>query len=305
MPQKRVVFMGTPDYADKILEALIDDNEIEVISLFTQPDKPVGRKKVLTPPQTKVRALASNIPVYQPHSLKKEDYEAEIKDMNPDFIVVAAFGQILPKSILDIAPCINLHASLLPAFRGASPIQQSLLAGDKQTGVTAMLMDVGMDTGDIITSKSFDIPSEMLSFELFKSLTNIAVALTLDVLHAFESFDIKAQDDSKATYCKKISKADGEVTFSDAEAVVNRYRAFTPWPGIYLPSGLKLKRIALAQTDVRFESGKIIKVEKNRIEVACEQGSVYIYSVQPVSKKEMDIASFLNGQRLGLDDTLA
>ena len=305
MPQKRVVFMGTPDYADKILEALIDDNEIEVISLFTQPDKPVGRKKVLTPPQTKVRALASNIPVYQPHSLKKEDYEAEIKDMNPDFIVVAAFGQILPKSILDIAPCINLHASLLPAFRGASPIQQSLLAGDKQTGVTAMLMDVGMDTGDIITSKSFDIPSEMLSFELFKSLTNIAVALTLDVLHAFESFDIKAQDDSKATYCKKISKADGEVTFSDAEAVVNRYRAFTPWPGIYLPSGLKLKRIALAQTDVRFESGKIIKVEKNRIEVACEQGSVYIYSVQPVSKKEMDIASNLNGQRLGLDDTLA
>ena len=305
MAQKRVVFMGTPDYADKILEALIEDKEIEVISLFTQPDKPVGRKKVLTPPPTKVRALASNISVYQPHSLKKEDYEAEIKDMKPDFIVVAAFGQILPKSILDIAPCINLHASLLPDFRGASPIQQSLLAGDKQTGVTAMLMDVGMDTGDIISSKSFDIPSGMVSFELFEALTTLAVALTLEVLHSFESFDIQAQDDTKATYCKKISKADGEVTFSDATALVNRYRAFSPWPGIYLPSGLKLKNIELAQTDVHFESGTIIKVEKNRIEVGCTQGSVYIYSVQPVSKKEMDISSFLNGQRLGLDDTLA
>ena len=303
--QKRVVFMGTPDYADKILESLIADKNIEVIALFTQPDKPVGRKKVLTPPPTKVRAQASNITVYQPNSLKKENYELEIVAMEPDFIIVAAFGQILPKSILDIAPCINLHASLLPAYRGASPIQQSLLAGDTVTGVTAMLMDVGMDTGDIITTKAYEIPSGMLSFELFEALTDVAASLTLEVIHHFDTFTITPQDDSQASYCKKISKADGEVDFSSAQDLFYRYQAFTPWPGIYLKSGLKLKRIALAKSSGEHTPGQILKIEKDCIEVGCSEGSLYLYSVQPVSKKEMDIASFLNGQRLGLEDCLA
>lgn len=297
--------MGTPDYADKILEALIADKDIEVVALFTQPDKPVGRKKVLTPPPTKLRAEASDIPIYQPQSLKKENYELEIVAMEPDFIVVAAFGQILPQSILDIAPCINLHASLLPAYRGASPIQQSLLEGDKQTGVTAMLMDVGMDTGDIITMETFDIPSDMLSFELFDALTEVAANLTLKVLHNFDSFSIQAQDDSQATYCKKIQKSDGEVSFDSAEKLFNRYRAFTPWPGVYLKSGLKLKKMALANVNGHYEAGKILKIEKEFIEVGCQEGSLYIYAVQPISKKEMEISSFLNGQRLDVNDYLA
>lgn len=303
--QKRVVFMGTPEYADKILEALIADETFEVVALFTQPDKPVGRKKVLTPPPTKVRAQASDIPVYQPQSLKKENYALEIVAMEPDFIIVAAFGQILPKSILDIAPCINLHASLLPAYRGASPIQQALLNGDTQTGVTAMLMDVGMDTGDIIAMETLDIPSDMLSFELFEALTEVAATLTLKVLHHFDSFSIQAQDDTQASYCKKIQKSDGEVSFDNAEELFNRYRAFTPWPGVYLKSGLKLKKIALTDSDASFEAGKILKVEKDFIEVGCHKGSLYIYTVQPVSKKEMNISSFLNGQRLDVNDSLA
>lgn len=297
--------MGTPDYADKILEALIADENIEVVALFTQPDKPVGRKKILTPPPTKLRAEASDISVYQPQSLKKENYELEIVAMEPDFIVVAAFGQILPKSILDIAPCINLHASLLPAYRGASPIQQALLEGDKKSGVTAMLMDVGMDTGDIITMETFDIPSNMLAFELFDALTEVAARLTIKVLHNFESFHIQAQDERQASYCKKIQKSDGEVSFENAEKLFNRYRAFTPWPGVYLNSGLKLKKIALAKTDGNYEAGKILKVAKDFIEVGCQEGSLYIYTVQPVSKKEMNILSFLNGHRLDVNDYLA
>ena len=303
--KKRVLFMGTPDYADKILETLIADEAIEVVGLFTQPDKPVGRKKVMTPPPTKVTALEAEIPVYQPNSLKKEDFSQTIIDMKPDFIIVAAFGQILPQSILDIAPCINLHASLLPAYRGASPIQQSLLAGDTTTGVTAMLMDIGMDTGDIITTDSFDIPSDMLAFELFDALTEIAAQLTPKVIHDFDSFTIEAQDDSKASYCKKIHKSDGQVNFDDAQKLFNSYRAFTPWPGIYLESGLKLKKVALLETEGQHEAGRILKVDKDHIEVGCKQGRLALYLVQPVSKKEMDIASFLNGQRLSLDDTLA
>ena len=177
-----IVYMGTPDYASSILEALIKDDEINVLSVYTQPDKPVGRKKVLTAPITKTVALENNIIVHQPLNLRSPEIETEIKSLNPDFIVVAAYGQILPKSILDIAPCINLHASILPQYRGASPIQQSLLNGDEQTGVTAMLMDVGLDTGDILKIAKMDIPETMMVEELFKALTDIAAELTLDVL---------------------------------------------------------------------------------------------------------------------------
>ena len=297
--------MGTPDYADAILKALIEDAEIEVVALFTQPDKPVGRKKVLTPPPTKVTALEADIPVFQPNSLKKEDHSEIIKDLKPDFLIVAAFGQILPKEVLDIAPSINLHASILPAFRGASPIQQSLLAGDSKTGVTAMLMDVGMDTGDIITIEEVDIPQDMLSFELFDLLTIVAAKLTVKVIHEFKSFTIKAQDDTKATYCSKITKADGEIIFDDALTVYNRYRAFTPWPGIFLESGLKLKKIALASKEGSYSAGEILSIDDEKIEVGCSQGSLYVYSVQPLSKKEMDMKSFINGQRLAVADTLA
>jgi methionyl-tRNA formyltransferase len=302
---KRVIFMGTPDYADQILKALIDDNSIDVVALFTQPDKPVGRKKILTPPPPKLRAVDAGIEVFQPDSLKKEDFSQTISELEPDYIVVAAYGQILPKAILDIAPCINLHASILPAYRGASPIQQALLAGDTITGVTAMLMDVGMDTGDIIAIETYDIPKDMVSFELFDALTHVAVGLTLEVLHNFDSYTIKPQDETNASYCKKIQKSDGEVSFSNAQALVNRYRAFTPWPGIYLASGLKLKEITLAQATGNYEQGRILAIEKDRIEVGCQEGSIYLYRVQPVSKKEMDIKSFINGQRLTVEDCLA
>ena len=299
-----IVYMGTPDYASSILEALIKDEEINVLSVYTQPDKPVGRKKVLTAPITKTVALENNIIVHQPLNLRSPETETEIKSLNPDFIVVAAYGQILPKSILDIAPCINLHASILPQYRGASPIQQSLLNGDKQTGVTAMLMDVGLDTGDILKISKMDIPETMMVEELFKALTDIAAELTLDVLKNFSNLTPMKQVDAEATHCSKITKEDGLINFDDSYTIYNKYRAFTPWPGIYLESGLKLKEISLQSRQGNYEPGTVLVVAKNSFIVGCKQGSLRVDRLQPPSKKEMDVASYFNGKRLKRADTL-
>ena len=296
--------MGTPDYAQAILSTIIDTQAMEVVAVYTQPDKPVGRKKIMTPPLVKTLALENNIEVYQPNRLRDEDTVKELLKIKCDYIVVAAYGQILPLEILEHAPCINLHASILPALRGASPIQQTLLNGDTKTGVTAMLMDVGLDTGDILKIDTIDVPDTEMVENLFDRLTQVASKLTIDVLQNFDSFSPLKQDDSLSTHCCKITKADGEVKFDNANELYNKYRAFTPWPGIYLSSGLKLKSIALEDKDTNGEAGKIISINKDNIIVSCEKGSVKIYKVQPASKKEMDVLSYINGKRLNLEDTL-
>ncbi|SFV56580.1 Methionyl-tRNA formyltransferase [hydrothermal vent metagenome] len=300
----KVIFMGTPEYAEEILKKLIEDSQIEVISVYTQPDKPVGRKKILTPPPVKELALKHKIKVYQPSLLRDSEAITSVLEQECDFIVVAAYGQILPKEILNHAPCINLHASILPRYRGASPIQQAILNGDTKTGVTAMLMDEGLDTGDIIKIEECAIDADEMVEELFIKLTNIAAALTLDVVKNFSSYKPIPQDDAKASYCKKITKADGLVEFDDAKSLYNRYRAFTPWPGVYLKSGLKLKKMKLLSTQGGFKKGEILEVGECA-KIGCETGSVAICRVQPPSKKEMDIISYLNGKRLNLADTLA
>ena len=300
-----IIFMGTPNYAQKILERLIQTNGLNVVGVYTQPDKPVGRKKVLTPPPVKVTAEAKGLKVYQPNRLRDEETVSELLTIECDYIVVAAYGQILPKEILEHAPCINLHASILPELRGASPIQQILLDGKKETGVTAMLMDVGLDTGDIIKIDKIDVADDEMVETLFERLTDVAVELTVDVLQNFSSYKSLKQDDSLATHCGKITKADGEVEFLDAETLYNKYRAFTPWPGIYLESGLKLKKISLEEKESSDEAGKILAVDANSIVVACQRGSIRIQSVQAPSKKEVDVLSYINGKRLSLEDTIS
>lgn len=302
---KNIIFMGTPDYAEQILQAIIDTNTMNVVAVYTQPDKPVGRKKVLTPPEVKTLAQKNNIDVYQPNRLRDAEVVQELLKIKCDYIVVAAYGQILPREILDHAPCINLHASILPEYRGASPIQQTLLNGDTKTGVTAMLMDVGLDTGDILKIETIDVPDDEMVENLFKRLTDCASSLTIDVLENFSSYTPIKQDDSLSTNCGKITKQDGEVVFDDAIALYNKYRAFTPWPGIYLNSGLKLKKIAIEDKTSSSESGKILKIDSDSIVVGCNIGSVRIFSVQPVSKKEMDVISYINGKRLTVEDTLS
>ena len=306
MTMNKVIFMGTPDYAEEILKKLIEDNGIEVVSVYTQPDKPVGRKKTLTPPPVKELAQKHGIEVYQPNSLKEKEAVESVLKQECDFIVVAAYGQILPKAVLEHAPCINLHASILPKYRGASPIQQAIHNGDTKTGVTAMLMDEGLDTGDIIKIEECEIGEDEMVEELFEKLTHIAASLTVDVLKNFSSCTPVPQNDAEATYCKKITKEDGKVEFDDAKTLYNKYRAFTPWPGIYLSSGLKLKKITLEDTNTEHsEAGKIIEVNKESVVVSCKHGSIRVFRVQPNSKKEMDIAAYINGKRIGLEDTLS
>jgi len=300
-----VIFMGTPDYADLILERLIADDEINVVVVYTQPDKPVGRKKVLTPPPVKVTAQKHNIPLFQPTSLREPEAIESVRNTPCDYIVVAAYGQILPREILDHAPCINLHASILPQYRGASPIQQTLLNGDKETGVTAMLMEEGLDTGDILKIEKVQVPDDMMVEELFETLTQTAADLTVDVLKNFQNYTPQKQDDTKATHCKKITKADGLIDFDDAVTIYNKYRAFTPWPGIYLESGLKLKKMDLESTDGSHKAGEILAIDKDSIVVGCNEGSLRIYRLQPPSKKEMDATAYVNGKRLSVADTLA
>lgn len=287
MDKKRIVFMGTPDYATIIFEKLLE-NDYNIVALFTQPDKPVGRKQVITPPHIKQFALDNglSLPIYQPNSLKETATIQTIKDLNPDIIIVAAFGQILPKDILDIAPCINLHASLLPKYRGASPIQQALLNGDEYTGITSMLMDVGLDSGDILGLKYFKIPEGMVVAELFDKLSTLAADLTIETLQNFENIVPKKQNLSLVSHCGKVNKKDGLVKFENANAFYNRYRAYKSWPDIYLESGLKIKECELVETDSLNETaGKISSIEKDFIIVECTKGSIKIKMVQPQSKK--------------------
>lgn len=297
--------MGTPDYAEAILKTLITTQDMEVVAVYTQPDKPVGRKKVMTSPSVKILAEQNSIDVFQPSRLRDEDVVQELQKIECDYIVVAAYGQILPQEILDHAPCINLHASILPQYRGASPIQQTLLQDDKQTGVTAMRMDIGLDTGNILKIQSIDVDKDEVVGSLFDRLTKVACELTLDVLQNFDTLTEIPQDDSKATHCTKITKANGEVSFEDAYSLYNKYRAYTPWPGIYLENGLKLKKIKLLEKCTENEAGKILKIEAKSIIVGCTKGTIEIFSVQAPSKKEVDIISYINGKRLSLEDCLS
>jgi len=301
----KVIFMGTPDYASRILETLIEQKDIEVVAVYTQPDKPVGRKKVLTPPPVKTVAIEAGITVYQPQRLREEAVVETLTSIDCDYIVVAAYGQILPKAVLEHAPCINLHASILPQYRGASPIQQSLLGGDKETGVTAMLMEEGLDTGPILAIERIEIGDDEMVESLFDRLTELAAEMTPEVLRAFPSLTPRAQNDAEASLCKKITKADGEIDFDDARTVYNKYRAFTPWPAVYLAGGLKLAKMGLAETASHNEPGRILAIENDRVKVGCRSGSLWIETVQPPSKKAMRAVDYLNGKRLGLDDTLA
>ena len=300
-----IIFMGTPDYAKSILERLIQTDGMNVVAVYTQPDKPVGRKKVMTPPEVKTLALENSIEVYQPNRLRDEETVKELVKIKCDYIIVAAYGQVLPREILDHAPCINLHASILPQYRGASPIQQTLLNGDNQTGVTAMFMEEGLDTGDIIKIDTIDVANDEMVETLFDRLTEVAADLTVDVLQNFDTFTPVKQDDTLSTHCKKITKANGEVAFDDAQTLYNKYRAFTPWPGVYLESGLKLKQMSLEEVGSKNESGKILKIDSDSVVIGCKQGSIRIFSVQPVSKKEMQVMAFINGKRLSVSDTLS
>ncbi|PSM51607.1 10-formyltetrahydrofolate:L-methionyl-tRNA(fMet) N-formyltransferase [Campylobacter blaseri] len=301
----RIVFMGTPSYAKVILEEILKNN-FEVVGVFTQPDKPVSRKKILTPPDVKKFILEKEleIPIFQPKTLRDEKAYQDILNLKPDFIIVAAYGQILPKNILDIAPCINLHASILPRYRGASPIQSAILAGEKETGITAMLMDVGLDDGDMLAFSYLNIKG-LNADEVFDKLSVLAAKLTIKVLNEFESLKPIKQDESLVTKCTKIKKEDGLVKFNDnAKQVMRKFRAFKPWPGIFLENGTKLLDIKLKEGKKTENLGEITAIDKVSFSVQFKDGEVEIFELQEPSKKPILARDFINGKRLKVGDRI-
>ena len=304
---KKILFMGTPDYATTIFKELIN-SKYEIVGLFTQPDKPVGRKQILTPPHIKQYCIDENIslPIFQPLKLRgNEEAKKQIEELKPDFIIVAAYGQILPKEILDIAPCINLHASLLPKYRGASPIQESLLNDDFYTGVTSMLMEEELDSGDILGLQYLKITSSMEVSEAFERLSKIAAKLTITTLDNYENIKPIKQNESEVSFCKKIKKDDGLVNFLDAKILYLKYKAYSYWPGIFLESELKLKDINLVETDSVNEEGKILEISKDFIVIGCKKGSLKIKTLQAPSKKAISSVDYIRGQRLEVGDLLS
>ena len=303
---KKILFMGTPDYATKIFDELLNSS-YEVVGLFTQPDKPVGRKQVLTPPHIKQYCIDNNLemPIFQPEKLRGNDEaRQQIVDLKPDFIIVAAYGQILPKEILDIAPCINLHASLLPAYRGASPIQESLLNDDEYTGVTSMLMEEGLDSGDLLALQYLKITPTMEVAEAFAKLSDIAAKLTITTLDEFDNIQPKKQNEAQVSFCGKIKKENGLVDFKDAKKLFLKYKAYSYWPGVFLESGLKLKDIELVETASQNNEGEILQIENDFIIISCNKGSLKIKTLQAPSKKAVSSVDYIRGQRLQITDTL-
>lgn len=295
-----VVFMGTPDFAVPSLENIAKVHNVQAV--FTQPDKPVGRKMVLTPPDVKVCAEKLGIPVYQPVKLKDSDSYEIIKELNPDVIVVVAYGQILPENILNIPKygCINVHGSLLPKYRGAAPIQWSVLNGDKVTGVTTMYMEKGLDTGDILETKEYEIGINDTAGEVFDTLAEMGGKLILDTLEKAEKGQLHPikQDDSKSSYAKMLDKSMCNIDFSKSNLQVhNQVRGLSPWPVASTKlNGKVLKIFETRLAEGKGKPGEILNT--NPLTIACGEGAVVVNTVQLQGKKRMDSKAFLQGHKL-------
>lgn len=294
--------MGTPDFAVATLETLIKSHH-EVVSVYTQPDKPFGRKKILKPSAVKVKAVDEKIPVYQPSSLKGSEEIENIKNINPDVIVVVAYGQILPKEILEIPKygCINVHASLLPKYRGASPIQASILNGDDVTGVTTMYMSEGLDTGDIIDCVETSIGENETASELFERLAPMGAMLLDKTLSNIESGSITRtiQDDSKASYAPMLTKEIAKINFNMPARCVHKFICgLSDWPCAYCYlEGKKLKIYrSVLNNDYSGKPGEIL--DNKRFIVGCKSGAVEFVEVQLEGKKKMLAKDFFNGSSL-------
>lgn len=303
----KIIYMGTPDFAVPALEKL-NDSEHEVVAVFTQPDKPRGRKMIMTPPDVKVCANRLGIPVYQPDTFRDGKALEIIESYAPDVIVVAAYGKILPKPVLD-APkygCVNIHGSLLPKYRGAAPIQQSVLNGDKITGVTTMLMDVGMDTGDILMTEETEIGENETSGELFDRLAQLGGDLLLKTLSALEKGEItpEKQDEALATHTSKIDKSYCPIDFSkSANEVHNKVRGLNPWPvAVTEIDGKNVKIYSTRLCNKSGVSGTILCVKP--FVVACGENSVEILELQPEGKKRMSASAFAAGHKLNVGDKI-
>ncbi len=305
----RVIFMGTPEFAISPLKHLIL-NQYQVVAVYTKPDKPAGRGRSLVSSPLKRAALVWKLPVMQPVNLKSNEVVAQLAEFHPDVIVVAAFGQILPQSVLDIpgCRCINIHPSLLPRFRGASPVAAAILAGDEFTGVSIMLMDRGLDTGPILARAQIPISAQDTTGSLTAKLSLIAAQLLQEVLPRWSRGELtpQPQNEAEATYSSSISKEEGEIAWNlPAIDIWRRVRAFQPWPGCYTRwQGRQLKIIEAVPLPVEraLEVGQVIALttvtaSKAAFGVSTGEGILGVLKVQLEGKQAMSAAEFLRGQR--------
>lgn len=299
----KIVFMGTPEFAVSSLEALYESGH-EVVLVVTQPDKPKGRGYTLTPSDVKKFALEHGTEVIAPISLKDEEVITQLRDTEADLFIVTAYGRILSKEILDMPKlgCVNVHASILPKWRGAAPINRAVMCGDKVGGVTIMFMDVGLDTGDIILTKQIDIDDAWTAEEYHDALALCGKEALLEFLKLAESGNIPRakQDDNLATYASKIGNDDAFLTFNeDAEAVRNRIRGLSPFPGaFFFLNGKRFKVRYAVRSNGKGEVGTVISTNKGGIEIACATGSVIITRLCPEGKGVCDAESYLRGNKI-------
>ena len=307
----KVVFLGTPDFAVKPLLALLNYKNAEVIGVVCNPDKPVGRKRVLTPPPVKSLAVERGLPVFQYGRIRKEGVE-DMRALAPDLMVTCAFGQILSQEIIDIPRLgvINVHASLLPKYRGASPINYAILNGETETGVTIMKTSLGIDAGDVLLQKKINIGRDETAGELFERLSELGAAALTEALPQIENGTaiFKKQDESLATYTKMIKKEDAELDFSEtAERIVNKIRAYEPAPASYTFLNGEPFKIHKAEKAYGYsaptdgKTGVFLKTDSELV-VSAADGAVRLLVVQRAGGKAMDISAFLRGSKLNAGD---
>ncbi|GAD31270.1 methionyl-tRNA formyltransferase [Photobacterium leiognathi lrivu.4.1] len=300
----RIVFAGTPDFAARHLAALLSSQH-DVVAVYTQPDRPAGRGKKLTASPVKAIALENDIPVYQPVSLRNEEAQQELAAIDADIMVVVAYGLLLPQEVLDTPRlgCINVHGSILPRWRGAAPIQRSIWAGDTETGVTIMQMDIGLDTGDMLKVATLPIEATDTSATMYEKLADLGPDALIDCLSDIADGTAVAvkQDDEQANYAKKLSKEEALIDWTMNAAAIERcVRAFNPWPMSYFTvaeQNVKVWQTAVEADNQGKAPGTILSADKQGILVATGNGALRLISLQPPGKKAMSAADLLNSRR--------
>lgn len=295
----RIVFMGTPDFAVPSLQALIDAGH-DVCAVYTQPDKPQGRKQILTAPPVKTLALEHDIPVFQPNTLKNEDEQARLRELAPEVIIVVAYGKLLPKAVLDIPPhgCINVHGSLLPRWRGAAPIQWAVIAGDEKAGVTTMQMAEGLDTGDMLLTYETKVGEKETAGELFDRLAQSGAELLTQTLVKLDEITPRPQDDAQSCYAHMLDKQMAVIDWSkSAHEIDCLIRGLNPWPiALTTLSGERLKVFAAEKAAGNGEPGTVLEADpKKGLTVACGEGALGLTEIQLVGGKRMKATDFLRG----------
>jgi len=298
----RIVFMGTPDFAVPSLQALIDAGH-DVCAVYTQPDKPQGRKQILTAPPVKTLALEHDIPVFQPNTLKNEDEQARLRELAPEVIIVVAYGKLLPKAVLDIPPhgCINVHGSLLPRWRGAAPIQWAVIAGDEMAGVTTMQMAEGLDTGDMLLTYETKVGEKETAGELFDRLAQSGAELLTQTLVKLDEITPRPQDDAQSCYAHMLDKKMAVIDWSkSAHEIDCLIRGLNPWPiALTTLSGERLKVFAAEKANGNGEPGTVLEADpKKGLTVACGEGALGLTEIQLVGGKRMKATDFLRGHAI-------